>query len=81
MLYKATLVIYDPGRDSVLLEETDECVALPRVEVAVSEPGIVARMDWQDGRAVGDRLSRPAARDGARGGRAANAERRCSLSN
>ena len=42
VLYKASFIVYDSARDGVLLEETDGCVALPRVEVAVSEPGMVA---------------------------------------
>jgi hypothetical protein len=42
VLYKATLVIYDPESNGVLLDDTDGCRALPYVEVAVSEPGIVA---------------------------------------
>ena len=45
MLYKATLVIYDSTRPGVLLEETDGCDTLPCVEVAVSEPGIVAPLN------------------------------------
>ena len=45
MLYKATLVIYDSTRPGVLLEETDGCDTLPYVEVAVSEPGIVAPLN------------------------------------